>query len=169
MAIAFCLTKPFMTSVIIGATTMEQLKANIAAADVTDFYKHTCDLWVYNPAPLPGKKATFQFLSSSGTVQYYFDFYLDYSGWRRAVRSYKYDMDGPASSASFNRVRIVGPTNVSGQLFFDAVTWVGPRFTRDRDLQNIDIADYFSAGADIGRHPRANFAIFTRQGRIARV
>jgi aryl-alcohol dehydrogenase-like predicted oxidoreductase len=33
MAIAFCLTKPFMTSVIIGATTMEQLKANISAAD----------------------------------------------------------------------------------------------------------------------------------------
>ena len=35
MAIAFCLTKPFMTSVIIGATTIEQLKANIGAADVT--------------------------------------------------------------------------------------------------------------------------------------
>ncbi len=34
MAIAFCLTKPFMTSVIIGATGMEQLATNIAAADV---------------------------------------------------------------------------------------------------------------------------------------
>ncbi len=34
MAIAFCLTKPFMTSVIIGATTMEQLRTNIAAKDV---------------------------------------------------------------------------------------------------------------------------------------
>lgn len=34
MAIAFCLTKPFMTSVIIGATTLEQLKVNIAAADL---------------------------------------------------------------------------------------------------------------------------------------
>ena len=33
MAIAFCLTKPFMTSVIIGATTMEQLQTNISAAD----------------------------------------------------------------------------------------------------------------------------------------
>ncbi|WP_421758666.1 aldo/keto reductase [Devosia sp.] len=33
MAIAFCLTKPFMTSVIIGATTMDQLKVNISAAD----------------------------------------------------------------------------------------------------------------------------------------
>ena len=32
MAIAFCLTKPFMTSVIIGATTMEQLRTDIDAA-----------------------------------------------------------------------------------------------------------------------------------------
>jgi aryl-alcohol dehydrogenase-like predicted oxidoreductase len=35
MAIAFCLTKPFMTSVIIGATTMDHLRTNIAAADLT--------------------------------------------------------------------------------------------------------------------------------------
>lgn len=35
LSIAFCLTRPFMASVIIGATTMEQLKTDIAAADVT--------------------------------------------------------------------------------------------------------------------------------------
>lgn len=35
MAIAFCLTKPFMTSVIIGATSMEQLRTDIAAAELT--------------------------------------------------------------------------------------------------------------------------------------
>ncbi len=35
MAIAFCLTKPFVTSAIIGATDLEQLKTNIGAADVT--------------------------------------------------------------------------------------------------------------------------------------
>jgi aryl-alcohol dehydrogenase-like predicted oxidoreductase len=35
MAIAFCLTKPFMTSVIIGATSMEQLRTNIDAAELT--------------------------------------------------------------------------------------------------------------------------------------
>ncbi len=34
LAIAFCLTRPFMASVIIGATKMEQLKTDIAAADV---------------------------------------------------------------------------------------------------------------------------------------
>ena len=35
MALAFCLTRPFMASVIIGATTMQQLKVNISAADLT--------------------------------------------------------------------------------------------------------------------------------------
>jgi aryl-alcohol dehydrogenase-like predicted oxidoreductase len=35
MAIAFAASRPFMTSVIIGATTMEQLKTDIAAADLT--------------------------------------------------------------------------------------------------------------------------------------
>jgi len=34
MAIAFCLSRPFVTSAIIGATTMDQLKADIAAADL---------------------------------------------------------------------------------------------------------------------------------------
>ncbi|WP_029042417.1 aldo/keto reductase [Cucumibacter marinus] len=35
LAIAFCLTRPFMASVIIGATSMEQLKTDIGAADLT--------------------------------------------------------------------------------------------------------------------------------------
>ncbi|MCY1382043.1 Protein tas [compost metagenome] len=34
MAIAFSLTRPFMTSVIIGATSVEQLKIDIAASEV---------------------------------------------------------------------------------------------------------------------------------------
>ncbi|MDX0410163.1 aldo/keto reductase [Sinorhizobium medicae] len=34
MAIAFCITRPFMASAIIGATSMEQLKNDIGAADV---------------------------------------------------------------------------------------------------------------------------------------
>ena len=34
MAIGYLLTKPFVTSVIIGATTMEQLKTNIASVEV---------------------------------------------------------------------------------------------------------------------------------------
>jgi aryl-alcohol dehydrogenase-like predicted oxidoreductase len=35
MALAYCLTRPFMASVIIGATTMEQLKTDLSSADLT--------------------------------------------------------------------------------------------------------------------------------------
>lgn len=35
LAIAFCLTRPFMTSVILGATSLDQLKTDIGALDVT--------------------------------------------------------------------------------------------------------------------------------------
>jgi aryl-alcohol dehydrogenase-like predicted oxidoreductase len=35
MALAYCLAKPFMASVIIGATSMAQLKTDIGAADLT--------------------------------------------------------------------------------------------------------------------------------------
>lgn len=35
MALAFCLARPFVASVLIGATTLEQLETDIAAADLT--------------------------------------------------------------------------------------------------------------------------------------
>jgi len=35
MALAFVHSRPFLTSTIIGATTMEQLRSNIASASVT--------------------------------------------------------------------------------------------------------------------------------------
>ena len=35
MAIAFAASRPFVTSTIIGATTMDQLKTDIAAAELT--------------------------------------------------------------------------------------------------------------------------------------
>jgi aryl-alcohol dehydrogenase-like predicted oxidoreductase len=35
MALAFCLSRPFMMAAIIGATSMEQLKTDIASANVT--------------------------------------------------------------------------------------------------------------------------------------
>ncbi|MDO1581688.1 aldo/keto reductase [Rhizobium oryzicola] len=55
LALAFCLTRPFMASVIIGATSMEQLKINIGAADVTlsdDILKEIAAIHRQYPAPI---------------------------------------------------------------------------------------------------------------------
>ncbi|WP_312419787.1 aldo/keto reductase [Shinella sp.] len=55
MALAFCLKRPFMASVIIGATSMEQLKTNITAKDVTlseDVLDGIARIHRLNPAPI---------------------------------------------------------------------------------------------------------------------
>lgn len=54
MVLAFCLTRPFMTSVIIGATTQEQLKTNIGAKDVVLTKEVVADIQaVYKRYPMP--------------------------------------------------------------------------------------------------------------------
>lgn len=54
MAIAFTLTRSFVTSTIIGATSMEQLKTNIAAADVTLSDEVLADIdAVFHRYPMP--------------------------------------------------------------------------------------------------------------------
>ncbi|NWJ22747.1 aldo/keto reductase [Rhizobium sp. RM] len=55
LAIAFCLTRPFMASVIIGATTVDQLKTDIAAADVKlsdDVLKGIAEIHRQYPMPI---------------------------------------------------------------------------------------------------------------------
>jgi aryl-alcohol dehydrogenase-like predicted oxidoreductase len=54
MAIAFTLAMPFTTSSIIGATTLEQLKTNIGAADITlapEVLEGIAQLWRKYPMP----------------------------------------------------------------------------------------------------------------------
>ncbi|WP_426231854.1 aldo/keto reductase [Pararhizobium sp. DWP3-4] len=55
MQLAFSLTRPFMTAVIIGATSMEQLKTNIGAKDLVlpaDVLKGIAKLHKIYPAPI---------------------------------------------------------------------------------------------------------------------
>ncbi|MEN9895590.1 MAG: hypothetical protein RIR97_1442 [Pseudomonadota bacterium] len=54
MALAFLLTRPFMASVIIGATTMDQLKINISAKDVVITPQIAQEIQaVYRQYPMP--------------------------------------------------------------------------------------------------------------------
>ncbi|HHS82301.1 MAG TPA: aldo/keto reductase [Devosia sp.] len=55
MALAFCLSRPFMTSVIIGATSLEQLKTDIGAADISlsdDVLDGIQEIYRQHPRPL---------------------------------------------------------------------------------------------------------------------
>ncbi|MEM7290563.1 MAG: aldo/keto reductase [Pseudomonadota bacterium] len=54
MALAWCLTRPFMTSVIFGATTMEQLENSIKSAELTlsdEVIKEIVSVYRKYPAP----------------------------------------------------------------------------------------------------------------------
>ena len=54
MAIAFTIREPWMTSTIIGATSMEQLKSNIAAVDLELSEECLKDIHkVYQDYPVP--------------------------------------------------------------------------------------------------------------------
>jgi aryl-alcohol dehydrogenase-like predicted oxidoreductase len=54
MAIAFCLTRPFMASAIIGATTMDQLRINVAASEIELADEVLADIQaVYRRYPVP--------------------------------------------------------------------------------------------------------------------
>lgn len=55
MALAFCLSRPFMASTIIGATTMEQLKTDIEAASITlseDVQAGIREIYRMHPVPM---------------------------------------------------------------------------------------------------------------------
>ena len=56
MSIKFCEIQPFMTSVIIGATTMEQLKTDIESVNVNlsdDIIKEINEVQKLYPNPCP--------------------------------------------------------------------------------------------------------------------
>lgn len=55
MALAFCIERPFMTSTIIGATSLEQLQTNIEAVNITltdDLRKDISEVYRQYPVPM---------------------------------------------------------------------------------------------------------------------
>lgn len=55
LALAFCMTRPFMASAIIGATTMDQLKVNLDSVEITlgdDIMQGIADIYRDHPIPM---------------------------------------------------------------------------------------------------------------------
>ncbi len=110
---------------------------------ILDFYYHTLTMWLYSNNFTTGTIKV-EFVDASSTVQFSFDIQVLYTGWRRIVRSYKYDMSGPASNTVFTKIRFIAPSSGSGSLFFDDIEWVKARQTRYRSEQMPDISGYLS-------------------------
>jgi hypothetical protein len=120
-------------------------KPNIDPDKVMEFYYHTLKLWVYNTEPTGADGLKFQFLDQNGTVQYTFDFGLNYTGWRKILRSYRYDMQGPKTTNHLDQLRIIAPESaINGRILFDNLIYVKERERRFRDLQMPDVGGYLS-------------------------
>lgn len=101
-----------------SATTL-QLNYTITANDWRDGVL----FWVYNETPST-KPLRAEFRSSSGAVQYYFDFGLNFSGWRICRIGTAY-MKGTKSIKTGLRLNLISPTGVTnGRLYIDRFSYL---------------------------------------------
>lgn len=124
-------------------STLTTANPSIDPGKVLEFFHNTCDLWIYNETP--AGTLTVEFLDPSDEVQFRFGIQLNFTGWRRIVRSFRYDMESPGGGTDLSSVRFIAPASGSGSLCLDALEWAGPRLTRHRDDAMPDVGDYFSS------------------------
>ena len=122
-----------------GATLTIQNPPNITNA--LSAYKGGMMLWVYNSQPVD-KKIIFQF-GKGNSVEYYFDYGINFKGWRACWIRFDQDMKGPKSSNDINEMRIIAPDDVAeGTLYFDRMmfpsTRIHDRVTPDKQLPYIN-------------------------------
>lgn len=85
----------------------------------TDNSLYSFSFWVYNPAAIKDSLCV-QFLKN-GRVCCWFNFGLNFTGWRGAYLAFNRDMQG-IPEEGMNQVRFIAPKNTKkGELFFDHV------------------------------------------------
>lgn len=78
-------------------------------------------LWIYNTKAV-ATPLRFNFQTATGVVTYYFDFNMDFTGWRACWIKYN-DMPGDHSSKQITRLVIDTPKGVDqGEIFIDRLT-----------------------------------------------
>ncbi len=99
-------------------------------------YKGGMMLWVYNEKPQV-KDVRFGFKDGSGAVQYYFDYHIDYKGWRACWVRFDEDMSGKKANKELTSMEVIAPSG-SGTLYFDRMAFpkdrINDRLTPDKQL-----------------------------------
>lgn len=128
----------------VGGDTLTIDNPSIDPTKIVDFNHHTTVLWIYNETP-GNDTITFEYLDASDVVNYHFNVILNFEGWRKVTRSYKYDMYR-ISGGTLNvaRMRVVAPETGTGKLFFDDWNMVRTRTSRMRTSHMPDIHGYLS-------------------------
>lgn len=106
-----------------------------------DTYKGGLMLWIYNETALD-KKISFQFGKGS-TIEYEFEYGINFKGWRACWIRFDEDMRGSKSQKDLDYMKVTAPADVaSGSLFFDRMMFpskrIHDRVTPDKQLPFIN-------------------------------
>ncbi len=105
-------------------------------------YKGGMMLWIYNEVAKDAD-LTFEYKDASNTVQYHFNYHLNFTGWRACWIRFDEDMYGSKANKNLATMHIKAPTLSSGGvLYFDRMKFpsgrVHDRVTPDAQLPYIN-------------------------------
>ncbi len=102
-------------------------------------YKGGLMLWIYNETPI-NDKIRFEY-SQDNTVHYWFDYNINFKGWRACWIRFDQDMEGTKGTNNINKMTITAPAT-AGSLFFDRYIHpdnrINDRVTGDAQLPDIN-------------------------------
>lgn len=117
--------------------TVTDLQSNgLIKAEVTGFHYNRFRIWVYNTSAFSSEPLVIEFYDNGGTLQFYYTFNIDFTGWRAGTVSYLHDMSGLKGSDDIVTMKIKAPSTGSGTFYFDYVDYTLERqSTRKPDYQ----------------------------------
>lgn len=131
------------------------------------------EMWVHNEA---AGRDTFniQFINDRGDAQFRFSFNVNFEGWRRLIRSYKYDMYRIRENYTtiywnVDKIYLLAPIVGSGSIFIDNIQYMRSNARKHSDrvmpdlydadinkLNNLSSNYYYSLDTITPIHPVAN-------------
>ena len=117
--------------------TISNLQSNgLKPSEVLGYFENMFRMWVYNTAKIGSEPLTIEFYDSTGNLQFYYDFQLNFTGWRAASASYKFEMFGNKSSSNIVAMKIKAPSSGKGTFYIDYIDYTMKRNTyRSPDYQ----------------------------------
>lgn len=111
--------------------TVSNLQSHgLKPSEVANYYYNMFRMWVYNTTAVPTLPMVVEFYDNTGKLQAYYNFGLNFTGWRAASASYVHEMSGTLSSTNLTTMKFKAPNTGSGTLFFDFIDYTMARNTR---------------------------------------
>ncbi|MGY5355932.1 chondroitinase family polysaccharide lyase [Wenyingzhuangia sp. IMCC45467] len=117
--------------------TISNLQNNgLVTNEVLGYFQNMFRMWFYNTSAIDGENIEFEFYDNNNVKQFYYPFYINFTGWRAASASYKEEMLGNKTSTNITTLKIKAPSTGNGTFFIDFVDYTMARNTsRSADYQ----------------------------------